>query len=123
MKHPIHLIGIYNVPNFKNVVLIEFKVVSQLHDFDIEYITQEITNENQLNWQSPYDEKYLDNSNRLIGDWIDKPKTLNTGNKILFFFHELQLNKPIRTQYGDVKLNKTSNIPFQYLEIMIYEQP
>ena len=90
---------------------------------EITQITQVIEGEERMNWQSPYDEKYLNFSNEIIGDWIDNPKSINMGEKIIFFFHELDFLKPLRTQYGDLEISKISEIPKWVNEIMIYEEP
>ena len=95
----------------------------KIDDLELSQITQVIDGKDRMNWQSPYDEKYLNSSNEIIGDWIDFPKSINKGDKIVFFFHEYIPNSPLRTQYGDLEIPNITVAPSWMSEIMRYEKP
>jgi hypothetical protein len=119
----LNLNGIYKIENVKNVYIVELESKEEIDNLEISQITQVIDGEERMNWQSPYDEKYLNSSNEIIGDWIDIPKSIRQGEKIIFFFHELNLKKPIRTQFGDLETSNITEVPKWVSEIMEYEEP
>lgn len=122
-ENKLQMNGIYKVPDIEYVHLVELEVLDELNDFDISKITQVITNQERLNWQAPYTEKYLNKNNYVIGDLFDEPETLLQGDKILFFFHGIQHDKPFRTQFGVLGFNKATEIPPTLRNIMKYEHP
>ena len=115
--------GVYPVESSNYVHIVELEAKEQIRDLEISQITQVIKGEERLNWQSPYDEKYLNISNELIGDWIDEPSLINPGEKIVFFFHHLNFDKPLRTQYGDYEIRGINEPPTWLKELMKYEEP
>ncbi|WP_190810383.1 hypothetical protein [Flagellimonas sp. S3867] len=99
------LIGICSIPNHDEVNLVELVIEENVDDFDPGEITQEQKGHDKLDWQTAYNEKYLDeNGSSIIGDDFDKPTGLNKF-RVVFFFHYLDFNKPLICQYGLVEMN------------------
>jgi hypothetical protein len=117
----VELVGIYNVETFKEVKLIELIIKGDINDFDPGLITQEIREKDRLDWQTAYDEKYLDlNGTEIIGDDLNKPKDYNKF-RVAFLFDYLQINKPLISQYGLIKLTRAINVPDRLKELINYE--
>jgi hypothetical protein len=75
-------------------------------DYDWGAITQEVPGQPEDNWQVPYDEQPL-----------DKPE-----NSWVFFFHYLDLSRPLITPDGPLELPPVSSVPDHLREIK-YEEP
>ena len=103
--------------------IIELRVNEEIQELDISKFTQEIDNLDRMNWQTPYDEKFFNADNEIIGDWVDVPATLEPGTKIIFFFHELNFNKPLTTPFGEFEILHAVDQPNWMKEIIIYEAP
>ena len=117
------LIGVYEVENYDNVYLVELTLNEPPEKLDVGQITQEINGMDKSEWQSPWDEKYLDpTGENVIGEFFDVPKGQKT-TRITFFFHELNLQLPLLTQYGPVSLTAPVTMPDRLKEIIIYESP
>ena len=122
-QNKLKLNGVYPIKSLTNVHIVEFEAKEQISDLEISQITQVVEGEERLNWQSPYDEKYLNTANEVIGDWMDEPSLIKIGEKVVFFFHELNLDKPLRTQYGNFEISESNESPNWMDEIMKYEAP
>jgi hypothetical protein len=75
-------------------------------DYDWNGITQKTPGQPRYNWQVPRDEQSLKNSKT---NWV-------------FFFHYLDLSKPLITPDGLLELPPSSSIP-DYLRDIKYEKP
>ena len=115
------LIGVYTIPNHDDVKLIELVVGENLNDFDPIQIAQEQKGMDKMDWQTAYDEKYLNSEgNEIIGDDFEKPNGL-TRFRLVFFFHYLDFNKPLISQYGLIKLKHATELPERLSKIIDYE--
>ncbi|MCL6266618.1 hypothetical protein [Flagellimonas myxillae] len=114
------LIGIYSIPNHNDVNLVELIIEENVDDFDLGEITQEQKGQDKLNWQTAYDEKYLDeNGSAIIGDDFEKPTGLKRF-RVAFFFHFLDLKKPLICQYGLIKLVEITEFPDRLKKVIKY---
>jgi hypothetical protein len=117
----VELIGIYNIDNEDDVKLVELRINADINSFDAGLITQEIKGTDRLNWQTAYDEKYIDlEGKRIIGDDLERPKDLKTF-QIVFFFYYLDLSKPLISQYGLTKLTDFEKMPDRLSNLINYE--
>ena len=117
------LIGVYTFDNNQDVHLIEITFDNSPNKIDVGKITQEIKGQPQSNWQSPWDEKYLDDKGeKIIGDYFDIP---NDGNKtrLIFFFHDIDFSRPLLTQEGQLTLTRPTSLPDRLKDKIIYERP
>jgi len=100
------LIGIYNVEGESDVHLLEFEIESE--QIDVGKFTQKEDRIDKMNWQVPWDEKFIDVEGSI---------------KLVFFFHFLDLSKPLITPFGVIELMKTEQMPSRLSRIMVYEKP
>jgi len=115
--------GIYIVDGSSQVHLIEILFDDSPSNIDVGKITQEIEGQPQENWQSPWDEKYLDeNGEEIIGDYFDVPKD-GTTTSLLFFFHNLNFSKPLLTEGRQLTLIQPTSIPLRLRDKIKYESP
>jgi hypothetical protein len=91
--------------HFAALFLIEAEITPPAADFDWSGVTQEVPGEPRSSWQVPYDERQLTESGR----WA-------------FFFHRLDLERPLLTPAGPVTLPAPSPAP-QRLRTVEYEAP
>lgn len=107
------ILGVYNVENYKNVNLIE--VESDDINLDFEKITQEVENQEELNWQAAYDEVLLNT------DGTEIVSIFNQHNiRSIFFFHFLNITKPLITQFGPINLPQITEMPERLKKIIKY---
>jgi hypothetical protein len=102
--------GIYIVDNNSDVHLIEIQFDDTPGNIDVGQITQELEGQPRGNWQSPWDEKYLDDKGEeIIGDYFDIPKD--------------GFSKPLLTQDGQLNLTKPTSLPTRLRDKVKYERP
>jgi hypothetical protein len=92
MKTETNVIGVYTVEGQTNVHLIELDIKAKHTDIDIGEFTQRQRGVDQLDWQAPWDEKYLNRAGtEITGDWLEVPKDKTENTRIVFFsaFHRL----------------------------------
>lgn len=102
----LNIIGIYPVDAPEPCHLIEVQIAPSNQEYDWGSVTQEVKGQPKSNWQVPWDEQELDASN---GRWV-------------FFFHYLDLSKPLITPDGPKKLPQAAVLP-EYLQSIKYEEP
>ena len=117
----VELIGIYDIKSENDVKLIELVISANINDFDAGQITQEIKGTDRLDWQTAYNEKYLDlEGEKIIGDDFEKPNDLNKF-RIAFFFYYLDLSKPLISQFGLIRLINTVGMPDRLNNLIDFE--
>jgi hypothetical protein len=92
--------------HFKGLFLIEIEVQPDDAAVDWSTITQPIDGQPPENWQVPYDERRVD----------------GTGGRWAFFFHYLDLRRPLSSPFGDLDLREPSPTP-KHLRGVEYEVP
>jgi len=102
------IIGVHPIESDEPVHLIELLVEGDADAFDIGEVTQEVAGQPKSNWQAPYDERMLEESEGKV--------------RYAFFFHYIDLKKPILTPTGPVQLPKPTNQP-AHLKDIEYESP
>lgn len=116
------LIGIYKIDGVDCANLVEIIFEEEICDFDCGEITQEIRNQDKLDWQTAYDEKYLNpDGTKIIGDDFDQPKEL-VSFRIVFFFHYLDISKPLISQYGLINLTEIKELPERLKKLIEYRE-
>jgi hypothetical protein len=115
--------GIYPVDNNADVHLLEITFDESPSNVDVGQITQEAKGLPRDSWQSPWDEKYLDEKGeRVIGDYAEVPKA-GAQTRLLFFFHFLDFSKPLITQNGELNLAQPTPLPSRLQGKIEYESP
>ena len=102
------IIGIHPIEADEPVHLFDLLVEGDTDDFDIGNVTQEVAGQPKSNWQAPYDERVLEESDRKI--------------RYAFFFHYLDLKKPLITPAGSLSLPTPTGKP-AHLKDIEYESP
>jgi hypothetical protein len=88
--------------------LIEIEIEGSVDQFDFDEVTQELAEQPRDHWQSAYDELELE---RKAGK-----------ARFAFFFHYLDVGKPLHTSFGPVALPMATPIPV-HLRSIKYEAP
>jgi hypothetical protein len=122
----IEIVGVYAVCAEQPVHLVEIWIKEARGILDVGKITQETPDQPHSNWQVPYLERILnDRGDEVITDEFeaDKPPDLWKGDvRMAFFFHNLDLGRPLRTPFGEVALPMESPLPSR-LAIIDYDPP
>jgi len=100
--------GVHPVEAEEPVHLIELLVEGDVGDFDIGNVTQEAVGQPKMNWQAPYDDRLLEECDGKA--------------RYAFFFHYLDLKKPLLTSAGALSLPEPTKAPAR-LEDIEYESP
>ena len=104
---------------FSNVYLVEVLIEQLDSNFDPGTFTQEQAGAPRDNWQVPYDEKFLD------ADGMSKqsPQSGLSSTRLAFFMHDLNLSRPLQTQYGPVSLPQPTPMPVRLSSLFRYFPP
>ena len=118
------LIGSYDVEGYNEVYLFEFELSEINAELDINEFTQKQEGIDRLEWQTAWDEKYLDAKGmEIIGDWLNVPTDHIGKFRLTFFFHYFDFEKPLITPYGEIEIDKVESMPARLLSIIEYEPP
>ncbi|TAI46952.1 hypothetical protein [Flagellimonas allohymeniacidonis] len=124
MSEIVQLIGTYEIDGQKDVHLIELGIEKNHQNIDVGQITQAQEGIDKMNWQTPWDEKFLNfDGTMIIGDWMDTPKDTSNFTRLAFFLHFLNFEKPLLTQFGEIDLIKPVILPDRLRSIITYEKP
>lgn len=102
------IIGVHPIEADEPVHLVELLVEGDVDAFDIGEVTQEVAGQPKSNWQAPYDERVLEESEGKV--------------RYAFFLHYIDLKKPLLTPAGPLQLPKPTNRP-AHLKDIEYESP
>jgi hypothetical protein len=103
--------------------LVEILIEDFQGELNLADFTQEVDNLTNDNWQVPWDERILSNDGAAeqpapFGDPLKVTGTL----RLAFFFHYLDLSRPLATPLGSITLPKPSPRPGR-LAFIKYEAP
>jgi hypothetical protein len=119
----IDIIGVYPVEARELCHLVELWIHDLHGNVNVEQFTQEVAGEPKSNWQAPYDERVLnEHGTAQVGDRFP-PKIAGKGSlRLAFFFHYLDLEKPLLSPAGPVSLPAPADQP-ERLDFLEYEEP
>lgn len=118
----VKLIGLYIVEENLDVTLVELLIDKKANEINLNEFTQEMENETRLNWQAPFDEKYLDISGKtIIGDCVNSPQTSSDITRLTFFIYFLDTAKPLLTPFGKMQLIQRKEAPLRIKNIIFFE--
>ena len=124
MTKEIDLIGVYKVDGQKDVYLIELGIKANHEKVDIGEFTQQQDGTDRMDWQTPWDEKFLnEDGTKITGDWMDSPTDTSDFTRLAFFLHFMDFQKPLLTQYGEMDLSNPEQMPKRLSSIIKYENP
>ena len=119
-------IAVYPIDASEPVCLVEMRFRGLDGFFNVGEITQEIPGEPRANWQVPYMERILNSAGDsvLADDSVaaTRPDLWKGEVRMVFFFHYLDLKRPLKTPFGDVRLPAKTKLPDR-LSMIQYEPP
>ena len=122
----IEVIGVYPAEAPEPVHLVELIVGGADSAFPIGEFTQEVPDQPRSNWQVPYMEQILSaDGAKIIADDSEawrKPELFRGDVRFVFFFHCLDLQRPLRTPFGEIPLPAESELPAR-LSMIQYQEP
>ena len=120
------VIAVYPIKASEPVCLVEMRFRGLDGVFNVGEITQEIPGEPRANWQVPYMERILNSAGDsvLADDSVaaNRPDLWQGEVRMVFFFHDLDLKRPLKTPFGDVRLPAKTKLP-ERLSMIQYEPP
>jgi hypothetical protein len=120
----VEVLGVHPVTGVESCFLVEVIVEGAPTAPDLALFTQALPDAPQSNWQVPYGEKLLDADGHRVARTCGPP-TLTRWPKrarLVFFFHDLEVDRPLRTPFGDVLLPRPTPKP-KRLDVVSYEAP
>lgn len=116
-------VGVHPVEAPEPCHLVEIAVEGVESPFDMGDVTQPVDGRPRSEWQVPWDEHFLDSSGTRVLD-SSRPDSPPTGRdlRVAFFFHHLDLDRPLNTPWGLLRLPRPTMRPAR-LEFMRYEAP
>ncbi len=102
------IIGIHPVRAAEPVHLIVLLIEGDFEGFDFGKVTQETEGQPKANWQVAWDERLLEKAEGKA--------------RYAFFFHYLNLEKPLLTPAGTLQLPRPTRVP-PHLQDIKYESP
>ena len=128
MSTRLDAIGLHPIDVSEPCHLIELRFTGLDAPFDIGSITQPIPGEPSSNWQTPYLERYLDESGtQSLADYGTAPLPADIwhdGLRVAFFLHYLDSSQPLQTPFGLVALPRETPTPERLSEMAAdYEAP
>src|SRR5260370_15419703 len=108
MKPSIEIVGVHPIQAPEPCFLLEMAVRNLVGEFDFGKITQESPNLASADWQVPWDERMICQDANEI--------------RYAFFFHYLDLDTPLMTPFGNVKIPQPTPIP-PLLKQIVYQHP
>lgn len=117
------IVGVYPVASPEPCHLIEIAVSHCQTNLDICSITQAAEGQPRSNWQVPYDECFLDVAGKQSICPVRSDEQPDVDQfRLAFFFHDLDLTRPLQTPAGNLDLLSETPLPDR-LAFMHYEVP
>lgn len=128
MSTRIDAVGLHPLDLSEPCHLIELRFTELDAPFDVGSITQPVPGQPSSNWQTPYLERYFDESaTEPVADYGTHPlpsDLWHDGLHIVFFFHYLDSSQPLQTPFGPVTLPCETPIPAHLSEMAAdYDAP
>jgi hypothetical protein len=120
----IELLGIYAVEASEPCHLLELMVSEHVGKVDIGAFTQEQAGQPRPNWQVPWHERVLNAEGTMDVLGRFSRKVVADGNplRLVFYFHYLDLDKPLITPAGEIALQRPQERPPR-LAFLKYDPP
>ncbi|TAK58272.1 MAG: hypothetical protein EPO24_08670 [Bacteroidetes bacterium] len=122
----IKVIGAYLIKADEPVHLVEVQITDCKGMFDPIAFTQEDESLPQENWQVAYMEHIINaEGTKILADDFtatEKPELWKGNVRMVFFMHYLNLEKTLRTPFGECPIPKATKLPAR-LKMVKYEPP
>lgn len=91
----VEVIGVYPIPNEKNIYLIELIIHQPPNLVDLNSFLQKDDNTDKSEWQAPFDEHYLaEDGESIIGDFFNLKSLLCGVTRVVFYMYLESLGPP-----------------------------
>jgi hypothetical protein len=118
----VQILGVYKINVNSDVHLIELNINISPSDLCVSSFTQKDDNLSKDNWQTAYDEHFLnEDGTQVMGTSIEQDSLIGDKTRMAFFMYFIDFNKPLISQYGEFLLPEPSHIPERLSEIIIFE--
>ena len=119
----IEVLGIYPIEAREPCALVEVVIRDDDDQIDLAEVTQEVAEQPRANWQVPYDEFIL-NQDGTAGEpnYSTSPLSVRGSLRLAFFFHYLDISRPLLTPAGEVNLPSPTAFPSR-LDFIQYDPP
>jgi hypothetical protein len=108
----INVIGVYHVPEYKGISMVEVIVDAHYTDFDPDGFMKPEPQTDPATWERADDIRYLNPDGTLmIGDRFQHPVQNYPQTRMIMFFHDLDITMPLVTPYGLLPLPKRRPVP------------
>lgn len=112
MPSEIAVVGVYELPDAPDALLIEVASPDSPDDLDVAAFTQEEPGQPEDNWQVPWMEQWLDPSgDSIVSEPFDPPPDNLASSRLVFFLHYVVLDRPLRTPAGPIALPAPTDLP------------
>ena len=122
--HKVDIVGVYPVRGPEPCHLIELVIHDSEGEINIADFTQEVAGEPRDNWQVPYMENILNSDGTaILADDVtisQKPELWRGDVRLVFFFHYLDPQQPLKTPFGEMPVPQPTSRPDR-LKIVQYE--
>jgi len=119
----VEVLGVHPVEAPEPCHLVELQVDQAEASFEIDAVTQETPGQPRDNWQVPWDEHFLNSDgSALFNPTAPELRPSVAKFRVAFFFHYLDLGRPLLTPSGAVVLPSPSPRPPR-LAFLRYESP
>jgi hypothetical protein len=120
----VEVIGVHPVSDTPSCFLIETVIEGPSDVPDFGQFTQPMADRPRSEWQVAYDERLLDDlGERVVSDvFLRRPATWPERARVAFYFHFLDVDRPLVTPFGEVTLPPPSDAP-ERLTFLRYEAP
>jgi hypothetical protein len=123
MPPRLEIFGVHPIDASEPCHLVEVLIQNNDKDLNLPGFTQPIADQPQDNWQVPWDERFLSlGGTEQIVEQFEKPNSWTGDLRVAFFFHYLDLGRPILTPFGEVELPAPTEKPVR-LDFIEYEEP
>ena len=120
----VEVIGVHPVLDRPSCFLIEMTIEGSNDVPDFGLFTQPMPDRPRSDWQVAYDERLLDGvGERVVTDvFLRRPAAWPERARVAFFFHLLDVERPLITPFGETTLRRPSAAPAR-LAFLAYEAP
>lgn len=118
------VIGLHPVEDVVGCYLIEAVIRGASSQPDFGTVTQSRDVRDRPDWQVAYDERLLDSGGRSVQAdlFLTRIDDWPSDARVAFFFHDLDIARPLSTPFGEVSLPLPSGRP-ERLAMLTYEAP
>ena len=119
-KSKLEIVGVYTVKRSPKVKLIECIIDCPPPQVDVTKFLHPVDNMPKSSWQAAYDERYLnEKGTEVIGGFCEIPTDISF-TRLVFFLHFVNIDNPLLSQFGKLRLPAESSMPDRLKNLIKY---